>query len=148
MNLNEKGKVGKIITWDAPTSASKSPDVARTFSKRPVAGFTNFALYEITATGKNGLDLTQGGKGEAGDLMNLSVYGSEEQEVLFRSGTRLKITDVQRTINISHYNRGADFEDSIAYYRYKLSKEKDENGEPILEKLGDKIGTLIKCKEV
>ena len=148
VNLNEKGKVGKIITWDAPTSASKSPDVARTFSKRPVAGFTNFALYEITATGKNGLDLTQGGKGEAGDLMNLSVYGSEEQEVLFRSGTRLKITDVQRNINISHYNRGADFEDSIAYYRYKLSKEKDENGEPILEKLGDKIGTLIKCKEV
>lgn len=148
VNLNEKGKIGKIITWDTPTSTSKSVDIARKFSKQPVAGFTNFALYEIEATGKHGLDLTQGGNEAAGASMNLSKMGFDEQEVLFEAGTKLKITDVEKDVDITNYKREAGSNDLIDYYRYRETEELDENGNRKKEKLGGKIGTLIKCKEV
>lgn len=160
INLNEKGMIGKTITWNKPTSTSKSPDVARKFSKRPVAGFTNFALFEIKATGKNGLDLTQGandvGKVDK-DPMNLSVFGFDEQEVLFAPGTKLKITDVIKNVDITNYKRtinktklNDENPDEINYYRWKEQKIKNEEGneETIQVRVGNKVGTLIKCKEV
>ena len=157
--------IGKTITWDKPTSTSKSPDVARKFSKRPVAGFTNFALFEIKATGKNGLDLTQG-ENDFGKVdkhpMNLSVFGFDEQEVLFAPGTKLKITDVIKNVDITNYKRTINKTkpndenpdeidpDEIEYYRWKEQKIKNEKGneETIQVIVGKKVGTLIRCEEV
>lgn len=142
-------KENKIIKFNMFTSTSRDINVAKGFigGLYGLSGVQELvgknALLDIKLTGKKAVDLTDGSDVNNKNVM--SVFGTNEKEVLCPPGTKIKINEVIDDVDLEAYKGAGDVPKIMSREDYEKEKKEEREKKKDNKK---RFGTLVKCEEV